>query len=112
MRSVIATYNKQDGRGIGHQAMLARLHLLLLSHAAVLAAVWFVLFLRLVLLWWWLFLLLLFLYESFRVAIAMLLMKIVPAIPGHFTAYEWLALGIWIALGGIAHRRRTNALRS
>jgi APA family basic amino acid/polyamine antiporter len=46
------------------------------------------------------------------VAIAMLSMKIVPAIPGHFTLYEWLALGIWIALGVIAHRRRTNAIRS
>jgi hypothetical protein len=39
------------------------------------------------------------------VAIAMLLMKIVPVIPGHFTMYEWLALGIWIVLGGLARRR-------
>ena len=39
------------------------------------------------------------------VAIAMLLMKVVPAIPGHFTGYEWLALGIWIAVGVIARRR-------
>ena len=39
------------------------------------------------------------------VAIAMLLMKIVPAVPGHFTIYEWLALAIWIALGVISHRR-------
>ncbi len=39
------------------------------------------------------------------VAIAMLLMKIIPAIPGHFTIYEWLALAIWIVLGAIAHRR-------
>jgi len=39
------------------------------------------------------------------VAIAMLLMKVVPAIPGHFTAYEWLALSIWIALGALARRR-------
>jgi len=39
------------------------------------------------------------------VAIAMLLMKAVPAIPGHFTVYEWLALGIWIVLGAISHRR-------
>ena len=39
------------------------------------------------------------------VAIAMLLMKVVPAIPGHFTVYEWLALGIWIALGAFARRR-------
>ncbi len=39
------------------------------------------------------------------VAVAMLLMKVVPAIPGHFTIYEWLALGIWVALGAFAHRR-------
>ncbi len=39
------------------------------------------------------------------VAIAMLLMKVVPAMPGHFTVYEWLALGIWVALGAISHRR-------
>ncbi len=39
------------------------------------------------------------------VAVAMMLMKIVPAIPGHFTIYEWLALAIWIALGAISHRR-------
>jgi amino acid transporter len=39
------------------------------------------------------------------VAIAMLLMKVVPAIPGHFTMYEWLALGIWIVLGALARRR-------
>src|SRR5260370_4526945 len=46
------------------------------------------------------------------VAIAMLLMKVIPAIPGHFTVYEWLALGVWIALGAISHRRSTDALRS
>jgi basic amino acid/polyamine antiporter, APA family len=36
------------------------------------------------------------------VGIAMALMKIVPLVPGHFTIYEWLALGIWIALGAVA----------
>ncbi len=41
------------------------------------------------------------------VAIAMMLMKVVPAIPGHFTIYEWLALGIWIVLGAVSHRRMT-----
>ena len=45
------------------------------------------------------------------VAIVMLLMKIVPAIPGHFTVYEWLALGTWIALGAIA-RRPTAMVKS
>jgi amino acid transporter len=39
------------------------------------------------------------------VAIAMSLMKVVPAIPGHFTVYEWIALGIWIVLGVASHRR-------
>jgi APA family basic amino acid/polyamine antiporter len=39
------------------------------------------------------------------VAVAMFLMKVVPAIPGHFTVYEWLALGIWISLGALVRRR-------
>jgi hypothetical protein len=46
------------------------------------------------------------------VGLLMILMKIVPGIPGHFTAYEWLALGIWILLGvGLGWRRspRTNS---
>jgi amino acid transporter len=43
------------------------------------------------------------------VAIAMLLMKVVPAIPGHFTMYEWLALVGWIAIGALA-RRRANVI--
>jgi APA family basic amino acid/polyamine antiporter len=43
------------------------------------------------------------------VAVAMTLMKIVPAIPGHFTAYEWLALAVWILLGAIAFRRKATA---
>ena len=46
------------------------------------------------------------------VAVAMTLMKIVPAIPGHFTMYEWIALGIWILLGAISHRRKANAVVS
>ena len=39
------------------------------------------------------------------VGIAMILMKIVPRVPGHFTIYEWLALGVWIAIGLISHRQ-------
>jgi basic amino acid/polyamine antiporter, APA family len=42
------------------------------------------------------------------IAVAMLLMKVVPGIPGHFTGYEWLALGIWIALGALSHRRQVG----
>ena len=36
------------------------------------------------------------------VATALVLMKIVPGVPGHFTTYEWLALCIWILLGAAA----------
>jgi APA family basic amino acid/polyamine antiporter len=39
------------------------------------------------------------------VGIAMALMKIVPAVPGHFTVYEWLALGVWIMLGIVSYRK-------
>jgi amino acid transporter len=39
------------------------------------------------------------------VGIAMVLMKLIPLIPGHFSVYEWLALAVWIALGAIFHRR-------
>jgi amino acid transporter len=47
------------------------------------------------------------------VGLLMISMKIVPGIPGHFTAYEWLALGVWILLGvGLGWRRSpgTNSL--
>jgi APA family basic amino acid/polyamine antiporter len=40
------------------------------------------------------------------VGIAMALMKVVPMVPGHFTVYEWLALGIWIVLGAIAYPKK------
>ena len=43
--------------------------------------------------------------------IAMVLMKIVPAIPGHFTKYEWIALGVWTLLGVISHRRRMESIQ-
>jgi CHASE2 domain-containing sensor protein len=37
----------------------------------------------------------------------MILMKIVPGIPGHFSGYDWLALGMWSGLGlGLAWRQR------
>ena len=36
------------------------------------------------------------------VALAMALMKVIPSVPGHFTVYEWIALGAWIAVGVIA----------
>ena len=36
------------------------------------------------------------------VATVMALMKVIPAIPGHFTRYEWIALAIWVVIGAIA----------
>lgn len=35
------------------------------------------------------------------VGLLMILMKVVPVVPGHFTGYEWLALGIWAGIGTI-----------
>src|SRR5271168_1438395 len=37
------------------------------------------------------------------VGLAFILMKFVPLIPGHFTGYEWLALGVWGGLGVALH---------
>lgn len=31
--------------------------------------------------------------------VLMVLMKVAPVVPGHFSGYEWLALGLWIAIG-------------
>jgi len=39
---------------------------------------------------------------GFAVGIAMALMKVVPLVPGHFTLYEWIALGVWVAIGATA----------
>lgn len=37
------------------------------------------------------------------VAALLLLMKLLPAFPGHFSQAEWLALAIWLALGAALH---------
>jgi basic amino acid/polyamine antiporter, APA family len=39
------------------------------------------------------------------VSLLLLLMKLVPAFPGHFTTAEWIALTIWLAIGAILQRR-------
>jgi len=39
------------------------------------------------------------------VGVAMALMKVLPSVPGHFTIYEWIALGVWIVLGAAAWRK-------
>jgi len=36
------------------------------------------------------------------VALGLIVMKIVPTVPGHFTRYEWLALAVWCVLGAVA----------
>jgi APA family basic amino acid/polyamine antiporter len=41
------------------------------------------------------------------VSLLLLLMKLIPAFPGHFTHAEWIALAIWLILGAALHRRPT-----
>jgi basic amino acid/polyamine antiporter, APA family len=43
------------------------------------------------------------------VSLLLLLMKLIPAFPGHFTQAEWIALSIWLVIGAILHRRPTSA---
>jgi len=40
--------------------------------------------------------------SGLTVAVGLALMKVIPIVPGHFTLYEWLALAVWCALGGVA----------
>jgi basic amino acid/polyamine antiporter, APA family len=42
------------------------------------------------------------------VGTSMVLMKILPGIPGHFTMYEWIALAGWVMAGWIASATRTR----
>jgi len=46
------------------------------------------------------------------VGLAMILMKLVPFVPGHFSGWEWLVLGLWIILGTLIGRPRIGQLRS
>ena len=43
------------------------------------------------------------------VSLLLVLMKLLPAFPGHFTPAEWIALGVWLALGAFLHRRPSPA---
>jgi hypothetical protein len=38
------------------------------------------------------------------VGLAMVLMKFVPFVPGSFSGWEWLVLGLWIILGTLIGR--------
>jgi basic amino acid/polyamine antiporter, APA family len=40
------------------------------------------------------------------VTAVMVLVKVVPIIPGHFTRYEWMALAVWAGLGALIRRSR------
>jgi basic amino acid/polyamine antiporter, APA family len=45
------------------------------------------------------------------VTTVLVLMKLIPTIPGHFTVYEWIAVAIWSCLGLLLHRgARTRVL--
>jgi amino acid transporter len=38
----------------------------------------------------------------------MILVKVVPLVPGHFTWHEWVALAIWVALGTVTYMSRRH----
>ncbi len=38
-------------------------------------------------------------------ALTLVLMKFLPIFPGHFSIWEWLALGIWLAIGFLLRKR-------
>jgi APA family basic amino acid/polyamine antiporter len=42
---------------------------------------------------------------AIAVSLLLLLMKLLPVFPGHFTPTEWVALSVWLALGFLLHRR-------
>src|SRR5580704_11326507 len=43
------------------------------------------------------------------VSLLLFLMKVLPVFPGHFSPAEWTALGIWLVLGAVLHRRSSSA---
>ena len=44
------------------------------------------------------------------ISASLVLMNLLPGIPGHFTGPKWIALGTWLAIGLLLHRRtRTDA---
>jgi len=45
------------------------------------------------------------------VGIVLVLMKLLPFIPGHFSVYEWIALGIWIAIGAALHQKNVSVFQ-
>jgi len=43
------------------------------------------------------------------VALLLVAMKLVPVFPGHFSRAEWIALAVWLAIGGAMHLFRDGA---
>jgi amino acid transporter len=39
------------------------------------------------------------------VSLLLVLMKVLPGFPGHFSLAEWIAFGIWVAVGAVLYRR-------
>ena len=50
-------------------------------------------------------------YSGAGVAILLIMMKVVPIVPGSFGRYEYLALAAWISLGLVMWKRRTANAR-
>jgi APA family basic amino acid/polyamine antiporter len=44
------------------------------------------------------------------VSLLLVLMKVLPVFPGHFSHAEWAAFGIWVALGAALYRRKAPHL--
>jgi hypothetical protein len=40
------------------------------------------------------------------VGLSMAFMKFLPFVPGHFSRWEWVALGVWIILGTLIGRSK------
>jgi APA family basic amino acid/polyamine antiporter len=43
------------------------------------------------------------------ISLALVLMKWLPGVPGHFSGAEWIALGVWLILGLLLHWRADTA---
>lgn len=44
------------------------------------------------------------------VSLSLVLMKMLPGIPGHFSPAEWIAFGVWVVLGVILYRPKVQQL--
>ena len=49
-------------------------------------------------------------FAGIAVSAMLVLMKLVPAVPGHFTGAEWIALAVWLAIGMLLRRRAGTAV--